>query len=121
MAIRNHFLNPEGVKKKSGRQEARVAKGMGGKTQKGSGSVDFNKGDVKTTELLIEAKRTDKDSLSVKKEWLEKITREAIAYNKVPALSIEFDKTERFVSKDWIAVPVAFLNELISFYRENAK
>lgn len=111
------MTRPTKVKKKSQKQEKRVAKSLGGKVQKGSGSVPFHKGDIKTTELLVEAKRTDKDSMSVKKEWFEKVTREAMAYNKIPALSIEFENTERYVSKDWVAVPVKFLNMLIEFYR----
>lgn len=119
MAIPSHFTRQAGVKKKSDKQERRVAKALGGKTQKASGSMDFHKGDVKTIELLVEAKRTEKDSLSVKKEWLTKISREAMAYNKVPALSIEFENTDKLVSRDWIAVPVSFLNQLLAFYREH--
>jgi len=116
MKIPDYFLREKGVKKKSKRQEDRVARKMGGRTQKGSGSVMFHKGDVKTQELLLECKRTDKASMSVKKEWLEKIAKEAVTYDRVPALSIEFDGMAKLVEKDWIMVPSSFLKYLMDFH-----
>jgi hypothetical protein len=115
------YMSDLKVRRKSQIQEKRIAGEMGGKVQKGSGALEFNKGDIRTKELLIEAKRTDKDSMSVKKEWLEKISMEAIAYNKIPALSIEFNNIAKLVERDWIAIPASFLKELIDTYNEVAK
>jgi hypothetical protein len=125
-----YLLRGEGTREKSKRQEHRIAQELGGKVQKGSGSCPGHKGDVRTYELLIEAKRTDKDSLSIKKSWLKKISKEAMAYGKIPALSIEFGKMrgdeERgcfyrrgmadSIDKDWIMVPARFLRMLIDAY-----
>ncbi len=103
--------------KKSKKQELRLANELRGERQKGSGSQAFHKGDVKTTELLVESKRTEKDSLSVKKAWLIKISREAVGYNKIPALSLEFDTMPDMVAKDWVAIPSRTLALLIDCYK----
>ena len=117
MSLPKYFLEGAGKHEKSKRQELRVAKEVGGKRQRGSGSKDFHKGDVKSLELLIESKRTDKESMSVKKEWLVKIFQESFAYKKIPALSIEFDTMPNIVPKDWIAIPAKTLALLIECYR----
>lgn len=117
MALPKYFTDGPGKHKKSKAQERRIAKELGGKTQRGSGSKDFHKGDIKSVELLVEAKRTDKDSLSVKKEWLIKIFQESVSYSRIPALSIEFDDMPTIVPKDWIAIPAKTLKLLIDCYK----
>lgn len=102
---------------KSKVQEKRLAKRLGGNRQKGSGALRHHKGDVKTQELLMECKRTDKESMSIKKEWLAKITREALVSNKVPALAIEFGFDDPLVETNWVAVPAKFFQELLDTYR----
>ena len=97
---------------KSKRQESRLAKMLGGRRQPASGALDFAKGDVKTDLLLLEAKRTGKKSLGVKAEWLEKITREARAEGRIPALSIELP-TNHATPTDWTMVPTEFLRDLL--------
>lgn len=113
MTVPKYFSEGRTKHKKSQDQEKRVAKQLDGKVQKGSGSKTFHKGDVKSRELLVESKRTDKDSLSVKKDWLIKIFNESVAYNKIPALSIEFDQMPNLVPKDWIAIPADKLRYFI--------
>ena len=94
-------------------QENRVASRLGGKRQRGSGASDYAKGDVKTDNFLIECKQTEKKSLSIKGEWLSKITREAMAAGKTPALSIEIKGVEdRLVEQDWVAVPMSVFRRL---------
>lgn len=112
MALPKYFTGPTKLEK-SQKQEKRVAKTLNAKVQKASGSQAFHKGDIKSKELLIEAKRTDKDSMSVKKEWLIKINAEAAAYNRIPGLSLEFDNMPNLVPKDWIAIPAKELKYLI--------
>ena len=103
-------------------QEKRVAKVLGGKRQPGSGSSPYAKGDViqKSTEghsldkFLIECKQTKHKSLSIKGEWLTKISREALAAGKEPALQFEIKGNEdTFVEGDWIAVPLSVFKRLL--------
>ena len=64
-------------------QEKSVCKALGAIQQSNSGAGLFNKGDCvqKEADLLIECKTsmTDKDSVSVKKEWITKNKEEAFA------------------------------------------
>lgn len=100
-------------KKKSRNQERRVAEMLGGSRVPLSGANERMKGDISSADLLIEAKYTAKESLSIKREWLEKIAMEAMAVGKTPALSFSFDQSSAIVPKDWIAVPASFLSGLL--------
>lgn len=63
----------------SNRQEKAVAKALGGKQTANSGATPFVKGDVRVKDWLIECKTAtiEKQSFSIKKEWLEKNKEEA--------------------------------------------
>lgn len=104
-------------RKKSIAQENRVAKKVGGNRQKASGALPGAKGDVRSVELLTECKRTDKKSISITIEFLQKITQEAGYYNKIPSVSIEIESPPKFVNKDWILLPAGFVQELLEVYR----
>ena len=120
MPIPGYFLGtPADKKKKSKKQEDRIAKKLGGRRQKASGARSFSKGDVRCPDLLVEAKRTDGETIRVDKKWLIKITQEAMGYKLTPALSLEFENMPRLVEQDWIAVPSSFLQQLLEFYKEN--
>lgn len=104
------------------KQEKRVAEKLGGKTQPGSGASMYAKGDVKQdnkenfslTHFLIECKQTEKKSLSVKGEWLAKITREAMACGKEPALSIQIrGNDDTMCEQDWVAIPMSVFQRLL--------
>lgn len=73
-------------------QENRVAKNLKGKRQPNSGATAFFKGDVKTDDFLIECKTAmkEKQSMSIKKDWIEKLKEEAFAMGK-PYWSIAFN------------------------------
>lgn len=86
-------------------QEDRLTRSSSGRQQIGSGNTPFYKGDVVASDFLIEAKHTNKKSLSIKQEWLEKIHREAFTAEKHPALAIEFGGMPAHVPRDWILVP----------------
>lgn len=78
----------------SDRQEKTIAKEMKGNQQINSGATPFYKGDVKTEHFLIEAKTstTAKYSVSIKKEWLDKIRSEAfVTGTKLPVLAFNFE------------------------------
>lgn len=68
----------------SDRQEKQIAKELGGKRTINSGGTKFGGGDVITKELFIEAKTTmvDRQSFSIKKEWLEKANEQAFEQGK---------------------------------------
>jgi hypothetical protein len=62
---------------------------------------------------LIEAKQTKKASISIKWDWLKKISREAEDNNCEPALAIEikggeFDST---TDRDWVMIPARVFEE----------
>ena len=83
------WLTQQDVKKSSLKQEKRLAKKNNGRVQAGSGMFFGDKGDVRYQFHLIEAKTTKKDSIVIKKQWLDKIRKEAIKDGRIPALALE--------------------------------
>ena len=106
------------TRKKSMDQEDRIAKAVGGKRQKASGALPGARGDVRSVELLNECKRTDKKSISISIEYLQKITKEASYYNCIPSVSIEIASPPKFVNRDWVLLPAGFVKELLEVYRD---
>ena len=88
----------------SDKQEKKVAKAIGGKQTANSGATDFSKGDVTTDTWLIECKTatSEKQSFSIKREWLKKNKEEAFSMGKdYNALVFDFgDNGERFYIVD---------------------
>ena len=69
----------------SSKQEKTVANKFNGRTIKKSGATLFAKGDAKLGNSFLaecKTKTTDSDSISIKKEWLEKIRSEALFMGK---------------------------------------
>lgn len=68
--------NKESTRYYSNLQEEYVAKLLGGYQTPNSGATNFTKGDIKipNASMLIECKTmtTEKDSISIKKDWLDK-------------------------------------------------
>lgn len=90
------------------KSERRIAKNIGARRNAGSGAIEGLKGDSSLANLLIESKATVNGSLSLKKEWLDKITREALAQNKNPALTISFvtGSGESLPGGDFLVIPL---------------
>lgn len=117
------FDSGYGSRKKSKKQEKRVAGILGGSVIRGSGTGhreggtglgDYGaKGDVRQDDLLVEAKRTDANSLRVEGYWLVKISSEAAASGKHPALSIELGGMPGLAEKDWVLIPASLLKKLL--------
>ena len=87
----------------SNKQEKKVAKAVNGKQVSNSGATAFHKGDVKTSQWLIECKTctTQKKSFSIKKDWLEKNKEEAFAMNRdYSALAFDFGDGENYYIVD---------------------
>ena len=101
---------------KSGRKsEVRVAKEMGGRVRPASGAMEGAKGDVDLGNVLLEAKSTVHASISIKHDWLIKISREARSEGKTPALSVSFvDPNGKDVKDgDWVLIPAYKFREII--------
>lgn len=80
-----------------------------------SGAIQGAKGDMVKGEFLLENKSTIKQSLSLKYEWLEKISREAVCQEKTPSVSIQFVDSQG-ASKPtgrWVLIPEHVFQEFI--------
>ena len=77
--------------KQSKKHEDRLAKAIGGQRSAASGAFWSRKGDVRSTDLLIEHKWTGKASFTVKAAVLEKIVKEAILDSRTPVLGISLN------------------------------
>lgn len=85
------WLNKKETPRKfSQRREKSIGKRMGAKTTPNSGAPWHSKGDLKNDTQLIEVKSTDKNQMTVHKEWLEKIRTEAIKIGREPIIVIDF-------------------------------
>ena len=62
-----------------------------------SGALSFDKGDVVSgnRRWRIECKRTDKDRITIKREWLVKIMKES--RGRIPALNIQIGDVEFYL------------------------
>ena len=84
----------------SKKQEDTVAKALGGNRVKNSGATAFAKGDINLDRgsFLIECKTktSPSESISIKKEWLEKNVKEALFMGKQnSALAFNFGPGEK--------------------------
>lgn len=77
-------MNKSSTRYFSNKQEKQIAYKLKGHKQANSGATNFVKGDVILDDWLIEAKTavTEKQSFSIKKQWIEKNKEEAFAMNK---------------------------------------
>lgn len=97
------------------KQETEVAEAVDGRRHTGSGASMYSKSDGSSSRYQIEAKQTKHSSMSVKLEWIIKITREAVAKAKVPLLSVRFLNIgfkDNGVESDWILMPLSEFKEL---------
>lgn len=68
----------------SSKQEAEVAKAIGGKVTANSGATMWQKGDLYTDNFLVECKTCvkEKKSFTIKEDWLTKARQESLFMNK---------------------------------------
>lgn len=82
------------TRKFSDMQEKHIANITGGKITSNSGGTKFGGGDVLTDSFLIEAKTsmTEKQSFSIKREWLKKSEEQAFEQGKYySVLAFQFE------------------------------
>ncbi len=60
-----------------------------------SGALIFDKGDLKTDEIIIECKYTEKLSYRITNKTLEKLWTDALENNKLPKLVIGIPRNEK--------------------------
>lgn len=72
------------------KSEGRLAKKLQGRQRPASGAMVGAKGDIDLGAVLVEAKSTTADSMTIQLDWLAKITREARAEGKTPMLTVSF-------------------------------
>lgn len=77
--------------KESQKHEKRLAKAVGGQVNAASGAFWSRKGDVRSTNWLIEHKWTGKKSKTIQAAELQKITNEAIMDGRTPVFGIHLD------------------------------
>jgi hypothetical protein len=77
--------------KQSQKHEKRIAKAVDGNTTAASGAFWSRKGDVRSSDLLIEHKWTGKKSKTIQAAELQKITTEAILDGRTPVFGIHLD------------------------------
>lgn len=110
---------------KSKKHENRLAKVMGGRRLPRSGGTSWSKwdkkktaeGDIKAPTLHIEHKHTENASMSLKREWLEKVCQGARSQGKDPAVFITFDDAKS-IPPDWALVPLDVLQRLLELSKE---
>lgn len=105
--------------------EQRIGKGLQALMRPASGALDGCKGDMVVNvsanlSLLIEAKSTVNHSISLKKEWMDKIRNEAVSEGKCPLITLSF--VNKFGGKqdnnsDWVAMPEYVLKALLDAAR----
>lgn len=105
----NPLLNQFDRKRTGIRAEKKAAKRLGGAAIPGSGAMDGFKGDIDRKDYLIENKSSvGNKSISLKHEWLRKISDEARSVGKTPALAVQFTDSEgrpRDSASAWVVIP----------------
>ena len=101
----------------SDKQEKQIAKAIGGKQVSNSGATAVNKGDIKNSQWLIEAKTTTKhkDSFAIKLAWLVKNKEEAFAMHRpYSALAFNFGPDE----ENYYIIDEKLFKKLLNFLEE---
>ncbi len=102
----NAYLRRRKGYRAGSRSEKNVAKRLGARLTPASGALAGAKGDCVTDTHLIECKSTRNKSISLKYEWLAKISHEALQQNRIPILTINFtsDSGDTINNGGWVLV-----------------
>jgi hypothetical protein len=125
--LRQKWLQPNhDTKRRSNKNEARLAKALGGKRVRNSGGKPWSRadastvvgtgpvtegGDLSTADFFIENKRSEKKSISVQKEWIDGIKESAKRTGKYPAVILTYE-TPRKPPEDWVMIPIDVFDRL---------
>lgn len=126
MSDLNPFLKRILKRTWGGKAEKLLARRLGGRRVPGSGNQDHSKADVVTSGgtisesgFVVEAKSTIHGSLYIQLDWLVKVTREALAISKRPALSVLFVTADGRpkVNGKWVMIPEDVWVDLVNPHR----
>ena len=81
------------------------------KSVSGSGSTPIHKGDLKSESYLVQAKRTDKKSFTIKLEDLRKAEMEAMNIGRDVIFIIGFYSNDR-VTDEWVLMPKSSVGKI---------
>lgn len=106
--------NKKNTRYYSSRQENMIAKELGGKRQPNSGATMFHKGDVQLDDWLIEAKTktSPSESMTIKKDWLEKNAEEAFAMGKEHS-ALVFDFGDTHNPQEYVVITIEEFRRLL--------
>ena len=99
----NYLDLDDGVDWKS--HENEVAKRSGGKRRAASGAAPGKPADTVDQSFLRECKATKGAGITLKGDWLEKITRQAISRGITPLLELRLDGQSAPTPSDWVLIP----------------
>lgn len=102
-------------------QEDQAGKLVHGKRHAGSGAMDHLKSDASGPRYQVEAKQSEKNSFSIKVEWLKKIWLEAFMKGKVPMLHIRLFSLDHQVGQDWVMMPASEFKEIFELASQNGE
>ena len=104
-------LARQGKKSHGFAAEAKTSKRLGGSLRPGSGNIEGLKGDFTVDGFLFENKSTIKKSMSIKYEWLDKVSKEALSEGKTAAVSIQFVEADGtpLPGGAWVLVPESYV------------
>ena len=116
MPDNNPYINRKKHPKHGQKAEKRTAKRLGGQVRAGSGAIEGYKGDITLHDFLVENKTTIHRSLSLKLDWLRKISVEAREEGRAPALAVQFVDSEGVPVRygRWVMVPEDEFKEMTS-------
>lgn len=99
---------------KLGKRLARVTPGSGA-LPGAKGDIEYSVGEL---DFLIESKSTVRDSLSIQRNWLNKISLEALDSAKYPSLALQFVNPLGDIRTGWVCVPEYVFKMLVENYRD---
>lgn len=98
--------------------EETVAKRSGGKRRAASGAAPGKPADTVDQEFLRECKATKGAGITIKADWLRKITHQALPRGMTPLLEIRVDGQEAPTPSDWVMIPAQEFEILLERIRE---
>lgn len=111
--------NKKSTRYYSKKQENSVAKSLNGSTVPNSGATMFQKGDVKLDNWLIECKTkiSPSESMSIKKDWLEKNEEEAFSQGKQHS-ALVFNFGDTHYPQNYVIVTIEEFKRLLEVENE---
>lgn len=126
-----NYLNRDDKKRKSGPNyldidtgvdwrdhEDTVAKRSGGKRRAASGAAPGKPADTVDQEFLRECKSTKGAGITIKGEWLEKITQQALPRGMTPLMEIRVAGQSAPTPTDWVMIPAQEFEILLERIKE---